>query len=85
MLQYPENFIDFRKMKGHQVKLHADKSVKPKVVPERTTPYHLQERVDELLKYMLSDGIIEEMPSNEAATWISAATLAPKANGVMQR
>ena len=81
MLEYPENFKGFKKLKGHQVKLHVDPSVKPKVTPERSTPYHLQDRVDDLLASMLKDGIIEEVPSNVASPWISMSTIAPKSNG----
>ncbi len=79
--EFAENFTGFKKLKGHQVKLHVDPSIKPKVTPERTTPYHLQDRVQSLIDSMVSDGIIEELPAHEAAPWISAMTIAPKPNG----
>ena len=78
MMEFPENFTGFKKMKGHQVKLHVDTSVKPKLTPERLTPYHLTERVQDLIDSMLAEGIIEEVNPNEKVPWISAATIAPK-------
>ena len=81
MLEYPDNFVGFKKLKGHHVKLHVDPSVKPKVTPERSTPYHLQERVDDLVDSMLTNDVIEEKPVNVASPWISMSTLAPKSNG----
>ena len=81
MVEFPENFTGFKKLKDHQVKLHVDSSVKPKVTPERPTPYHLTERVDELVNKMLSNDIIEEVDPSEPIPWISAATIAPKTNG----
>ena len=81
MLDFPENFAGFKKLKGHQVRLHVDPTVKPKVTPERPTPYHLTDRVDDLIATMLADGIIEEVDTNEPIPWVSAATIAPKSNG----
>ena len=81
MLEFPDNFTGFKKLKGHQVKLHVDSSVKPKSTPERSTPYHLRDRVQECIDKMLADDIIEELPPDEAAPWISQATIVPKPNG----
>ena len=81
MLEFQECFSGFKKLKNHQVKLHADTSVKPKVTPERVTPYHLQERVDTLVESMIASDIIEEIPPNEPVPWISESTIAPKPDG----
>ena len=78
---YKDCFSGFRKLKNHQVKLHVDMSVKPKVTPERATPYHLQERVEALVESMVANGIIEEVPADEPIPWISESTIAPKPNG----
>ena len=77
MLEFPENFKGFKKLKGHQVKLHSDPSVKPKITPERPTPYHLTDRVDDLVSTMLTDDIIEEVDPKKPIPWISASTSLP--------
>lgn len=61
MLEFPDNFTGFKKLKGHQVRLHVDSSVKRKVMPKRPTPYHLMERVNGLIDSMLTVSIIEEV------------------------
>ena len=81
LLEYPETFTGLGKLKNHEVRLHVDKSVKPVVTPPRTTPYHLQDRVQELIDEMIANDVIEELPVNEAAQWISCSTIAPKTNG----
>ena len=78
---FPENFTGLRKLKDYQGKLHVNTSVKPIIVPPRSTPYHLQERVQKLIDEMIKNDVIEEHPTNEPAQWISCSTLAPKSNG----
>ena len=79
--QFPENFIGLGKLRGHQVKLHIDPSVKPVIVPPRSAPYHLKDRVDKAIQEMITHDVIEEHPSNEPALWVSCAQIAPKSDG----
>ena len=69
------------RLRGYEVKLHIDKGVKPIATPPRSTPYHLQERVQKLLDEMITNDVIEELPTNEPAHWISCSAIAPKPNG----
>ena len=52
-------------MKDYQVKLHVDKSIKPIASPPRSTPYHLQERVNAAIADMIAKDVIEEHPTTE--------------------
>ena len=81
LLEFKDCFSGFKKLRDHQVRLHVDSSVKPKITPERPTPYHLQERVDSLVESMIADDVIEEVPPNVPIPWISESTIAPKPNG----
>ena len=78
---YPENFTGLGKLKEYQVQLHVDSRVKPIVVPPRSTPHHMQERVQKLIDEMISNDVIEEHPTHEPAPWISCSRIAPKTNG----
>ena len=77
LAEYPLNFRGLGPLKNHYVKLHIDKGIKPIAIPPRSTPYHLQDRVQRLVDEMISNGVIEELPSNEAAQWVSCSTIAP--------
>ena len=79
--KYPNVFKGVGKLKDHLVKLHVDTSIKPVAEPARTVPYHLQERVEEVLKEMIVNDIIEEHPVGEPAPWTSNMVIAPKADG----
>ena len=79
--EFPENFQGIGCLRGHQVRLHIDKSVKPVVTPPRTTPYHLEERVDKVIDEMIVNDVIEKLPENEPAEWISCSTIVPKPDG----
>ena len=81
LTDFPENFTGLGKLRNYQVKLHVDNSIKPIVTPPRSTPYHLEGRVQNLINEMITNGVIEEHPTNEAAQYISCSTIAPKSNG----
>ena len=81
LLQYPENFQGLGKLKDYQVKLHVNPDVKPIAVPPRPTPYHLQQRSNELINEMISNDVIEKLPPHEDARWVSCSTISPKPNG----
>ena len=44
--KYPGLFHDIGKLKDTQVKLHVDKTVKPKAITNRRTPFHLRTKVE---------------------------------------
>ena len=79
--QHPNLFKGIGKLKNHLVKLHVDTSIKPIAEPDRTIPYHLQDRVNEILQEMIDNDIIEEHPVGEPAPWTSNMVIAPKPDG----
>ena len=80
LLDFKENFEGLGRRRGYEVKLHIDKGIKPIATPPCFTPYHLQERVQKLLDKMITNDVIEELPTNEPAHWISCSVIAPKRN-----
>ena len=82
LVKYQDTFTGVGKLKGHQVKLHVDHTIKPVVEPQRSVPYHLKERGSKVLEGMMNDDLIEEHPAEEPAPWISNATFVPKAGSV---
>ena len=77
----PELFDGVGCLRGHEVKLPVDPSIKPVAEPPRRVHYHLQSRVAEAVQSMLADDIIEEHPSGEEAPWVSNLVVVPKDDG----
>lgn len=78
---YPENFVGLGRLRNHQVKLHVDQTIKPIAAPARSIPYHLKERVEQVIEEMVKQDVIEEHPSAEPAPWVSNIVIAPKSDG----
>ena len=68
------------KLKGHHVKLHIDKQVKPVAQRERRIPFALREKAREELDKLEKAGIIEDV-TNEPTPWLNPLVIAPKPNG----
>ena len=74
--QLPSLFCGVGKMNNVKVKFHVDPSVPPVARPKKTTPYHLNSKLDKEIARMEEDGIIEDHEG--PAPWISNLVLAPK-------
>ena len=57
--KFPENFQRVGKLKNHQIKLHLNTNDKPVVSPQRTVPYHLQDRVDQAINEMIKNDALK--------------------------
>ena len=64
------------RMKGVQVKLHVDKTVKPVAVRHRRVPFALREKLEEELEKLEKDGIIESVYG--PTEWVSPIVVAKK-------
>ena len=82
--KYPHNFQGLGKLKNHQIKLHVNPEIKPIVEPQRTIPYHLQERANKVLEDMIKNDVLEEHPASEPAPWISNVVISPKNDGSLR-
>ena len=67
-------------MKGYELKLHVDESVKPVAQHVRRIPFGLREKVDAKLDELLEFDIIEEVPEGPSG-WISPLVVVPKSDG----
>jgi hypothetical protein len=65
-------------LKNHVVKLHIDESVKPVQQKVRHVPFHLREMVENEIKNMLEQDIIE--PVTGPTPWVSPIDPIPKPN-----
>ena len=79
--EYPSAFTGIGKMKDYAVKLHVNNDVKPVVAHQRPIPYHLKQRVNDVIDEMVKNDIIEEHPVGQSSPWISNVAIAPKADG----
>ena len=56
----PIYFRVSEKLKDFKVKLHINEDVKPVVQPHRRVPFHLRKKVEEEIKNLLDQGLIEK-------------------------
>eukprot|EP00794_Sanderia_malayensis_P000683 gene683-biopygen1108 len=74
-------FEGLGKLKGHQVKLNVDENVPPVSQPQRRIPFHIRKKVEEAVKDLESQGIIERVPDSQPTPWVSAIVAVPKKDG----
>ena len=77
--KYPKCFSGVGKLKGFQLHLHIDKSVRPVAQPPRRIPFGLRAKVEAELQHLLDDDVIE--PAQGPTPWINPVVVTPKTNG----
>ena len=78
--KYPSLFSNrIGKLKNHLVKLHIDKSIRPVCQKRRPTPVHLRHGIEQAIKQMLDDDIIEMVDG--PTPWVSPIVPVIKENG----
>ncbi|PFX12441.1 Uncharacterized protein K02A2.6 [Stylophora pistillata] len=78
--KYKELFSGVGLLKGYELKLHVDWSVKPVAPHERRIHFGLREKVDAKLDEVLRLDIIEEVPEGPSG-WMSPLVVVPKGDG----
>jgi hypothetical protein len=53
----------------------------PKAQPQRRIPYHIRNKVEDALKALEKEDVIERVPENEATPWVSPIVVVPKKDG----
>ena len=79
--QFSKRFTGLGKLKGKQIQLSIDQSVKPVAQQQRRVPFHLREKVEMELKNLESQDIIEKVPESEHTDWVSPIVVVPKKEG----
>ena len=64
-------------MKGYELKLNVDTSVKPVSQSVRRIPFGARAKVEKKLDELLACGIVEEVPEGPAS-WVSSLVVVPK-------
>ena len=67
-------------LKGYELKLNVDTSVKPVAQLVRRIPFGVREKVEKKLDELLACGIIEEVPEG-LTSWVSPLVVVPKPDG----
>ena len=78
--KYKELFTGVGLLKGYELKLNVDTSVKPVAQPVRRIPFGVREKVEKKLDELLTCGIIEEVPEGPTS-WVSPLVVVPKPDG----
>ena len=66
------------KLNNRKLHLYAKEGVKPRIAPYRPIPFHLVEKVEKELQWMLEQDIIEEYSG--PVEWLSNLNIVPKPN-----
>ena len=74
--RYDKLFHGIGKMKGVKVKLDIDDNVEPVAQKHRRVPFHLRAKVEQELKRLEDNKIIEKIKSSTG--WVSPIVIAPK-------
>ena len=76
--KFPEVFSGkIGKLKNFQLKLHIDDSITPVQARQRNHPIHLKEKIEEELKSLLDQDIIEKV-ENQPSQWLSETVTVSK-------
>jgi len=76
--KHPELFSGIGMLKNYEIKLHIDHSVRPVAQLHRRIPFHLRKKVEDELKLLLEQDIIEKVSG--PTPWISPIVTPPKPN-----
>ena len=69
------------KLKGVQVKLYIDESVRPVTITNRKIPFDMRPKIKEEELRLLREDTIEEVPVSEPTPWVSPIITPPKKDG----
>ena len=67
-------------MKGYELHLNIDESVRSVAQPARRVPFALRKKVDQKIDELLDNEIIEEVPDGPTK-WVSPLVVVPKSDG----
>ena len=73
---HPELFTGIGKLKDFRVKLHINPEVQPTCQPHRRVPFHVRQKVEEELRKLEEDDIIERVTG--PTPWVSPIVTPPK-------
>ncbi|XP_065066035.1 uncharacterized protein K02A2.6-like [Rhopilema esculentum] len=76
--QHKKVFKGVGNLKNFEVKLHTNPAIKPVIQAQRRIPFHIQKKVEEELKRLEEDDIIEKVEG--ATQWVSPLVITPKKN-----
>lgn len=82
--EYKEVFTGVGKLKGFSVKLNIDEKAIPQAQPQRRVPFHFRKKVNAAVKELEHEGIIEPVPEDSPAQWVSPIVAVPKKDNTVR-
>ena len=77
--RFPQVFQGLGKLRGYQLKLHIDETVRPVAQPVRRTPFSRREKVTEKLDELMKLDVIEKVEG--PTSWVNPLVVVEKPNG----
>ncbi|KAJ1119863.1 hypothetical protein NDU88_008048 [Pleurodeles waltl] len=74
--EFSQLFVGLGRLKGKRIKLHIDHTVIPVALRHRRVPFHLRPVVEEELRLLEEQGVIEKVDG--PTPWVSPLVIAPK-------
>ncbi len=82
--KHTQLFEGLGKLKGKQIELVIDENVTPVMQPLRRIPFHARKKLEDALAELIAKDIIETVPDNDKAEWVSPVVLVPKPNDTVR-
>ncbi len=82
--KYKEVFTGVGKLKNYAVKLNIDEKEIPQAQPQRKVPYHIRKKVRAAVKELQREDIIEPVPEDSPAQWVSPIVAVPKKDDIVR-
>ncbi|KAK3105898.1 hypothetical protein FSP39_008092 [Pinctada imbricata] len=80
--EYRDVFEGFGKLKDKRIKIHIDENIAPVAEPHRRIPFHVRNKVEEELKRLEQQDVIEKAVG--PTPWVSPIVVAPRAKNPNQ-
>eukprot|EP00795_Rhopilema_esculentum_P011154 gene11154-biopygen13507 len=79
--KYRDVFKGLGKLRDTEVQLNINQEVIPKAQPPRRIPFHIRQKVQDAVKELQRQDIIEPVPENQPTPWVSPIVAVPKKDG----
>ncbi|XP_028417254.1 uncharacterized protein LOC114541657 [Dendronephthya gigantea] len=71
-------FRGLGKLKNKQIELVIDETISPVAQPQRRAPFHLRGKIEDEIRRLERDDIIERIPEGVATEWVFPVVVVPK-------
>eukprot|EP00795_Rhopilema_esculentum_P012135 gene12135-biopygen2287 len=79
--KYRDVFKGLGKLRDTEVQLNINQGLYQRLKPPRRIPFHIRQKVQDAVKELQRQDIIEPVPENQPTPWVSPIVAVPKKDG----